>query len=136
MDKNECLSAEVFSKLKNLRFLKIGCEELNGGHVQLPKGLSYLSNELHVIDWHGYTLISMPTNFQPIKLVKLRMHCSGIKKLWKGIMVRFSLMLICISFVFIKTWVCLIIYWFKTDFKWVKTHWPESLSKVNWDSGP
>ena len=106
MDKNEPLSAEVFSKMKILRFLKIGCEEtlqgFNRGHVQLPKGLSYLSNELRIIDWHGYPLISMPTNFQPIKLVELRMHCSGIKKLWKGIMVRFSLMLICISFVTLR----------------------------------
>ena len=106
VDKNELISAEVFSKMKYLRFLKFGCEEplqgFNRGHVQLPKGLSYLSNELRVIDWHGYPLLSMPTNFQPIKLVELRMHYSDIKKLWKGIMVRFSLMLICISLIFIK----------------------------------
>ena len=105
-DKNEPFSAAVFSKMKNLRFLKIDCKEplpgRNRGHVQLPKGLSYLSNELRVIDWHGYPLLSMPTNFQPIKLVELRMRCSGIKKLWKGILVRFSLMLICISLLFIK----------------------------------
>ena len=106
VDKNECLSAEAFSKMKNLRFLKIGYVEPqrghNRGHVQLPHGLIHLSNELRIIDWHGYPLKSMPANFQPIKLVELRMHCSGIKKLWKGIMVRFSLMLICISFIFIK----------------------------------
>ena len=115
MDKNERLSAEAFSKMKNLRFLKIGYVQpptsrgpvqlpqgYNRGHVQLPQGLIYLSNELRIIDWHGYPLKSMPTSFQPIKLVELRMHYSGIKKLWKGIMVRFSLMLICISFLFIK----------------------------------
>ena len=102
VDENEPFGAEVFSKMKNLRFLKIVCELFKRGHVQLPKGLSYLPNELRVIDWHGYPLKSMPTNFQPIKLVELRMHCSGIKKLWEGIMVRFSLMLICISFIFIK----------------------------------
>ncbi|XP_050279207.1 disease resistance protein Roq1-like isoform X2 [Quercus robur] len=101
VDKNEPLSAEVFSKMKNLRFLKIGCEEpLQGFYrvlVQLPKGLSYLSNELRIIDWHGYPLISMPTNFQPIKLVELRMHCSGIKKLWKGIMILNELKLVDLS---------------------------------------
>ena len=106
VDKNELLSAEAFSKMKNLRFLKIGYVEPQQGHnrgqVQLPQGLIYLSNELRIIDWHGYPLKSMPTNFQPIKLVELRMHCSGIKKLWKRIMVRFSLMLIFISFLFIK----------------------------------
>ena len=104
-DKNERLSAEAFSKMKNLRFLKIGYVEpqqgRNRGHIQLPQGLTNLSNELHIIDWHGYPLKSMPTNFQPIKLVELRMRCSGIKKLWKEIMVRFLLMLICISFLFI-----------------------------------
>ena len=66
MDKNEPLSAEVFSKMKKLKFLKIGCElplrGFNEGHVQLPKGLSYLPNELRVIDWYRYPLKSMPTN--------------------------------------------------------------------------
>ena len=106
VDKNEHLSAEAFSKMKILRFLKIGYVEPqqghNRGHVQLPQGLIYLSNELRIIDWHGYPLKSTPTNFQPIKLVESRMRCSGIKKLWKEIMVRFLLMLICISFLFIK----------------------------------
>ena len=80
VDENEPFSAEVFSKMKNLRFLKICPKLASGGHVQLPKGLSYLPNELRVIDWHGYPLKSMPTNFQPIKLVQLRMHGSGSKK--------------------------------------------------------
>ena len=100
------LSVEAFSKMTNLRFLKIGyvCprEGLIGGPIQLPQGLSYLSNELRIIDWHGYPLKSMPTSFQPNKLVELRMHCSDIKQLWKGIMVRFSFVLICISYFFIK----------------------------------
>ena len=126
VDKNEHLSAEAFSKMKNLRLLKIGYVEppkgFNRGHVQLPQGLNYLSNKLCAIDWHRYPLKSMPTSFQPNKLVELRMHCSGIKKLWKGIMVRFSLMQMCISFISIKALVCLIIYWFITDFKLVKTH--------------
>ena len=100
----ECLSTEAFTKMKILRFLKIGYvhppQDLIGGPIQLPQGLSYLSNELRIIDWRGYPLKSMPTSFQPNKLVELRMHYSDIKQLWKGIMVRFSLMLICISFVF------------------------------------
>ena len=95
----EHLSAEAFSKMKKLRLLKIGYEQppqdLIRGPVQLPQGLSYLSNELRAIDWHGYPLKSMPTSFQPNKLVELRMHYSDIKQLWKGIMVRFSLMQMC-----------------------------------------
>ncbi|XP_023879249.1 disease resistance protein RUN1 [Quercus suber] len=100
-DKNERLSAEAFSNMKNLRFLKIGYVEpqqgRNRGHVQLPKGLIYLSNELCIIDWHGYPLKSMPSNFQPVKLVELRMHCSGIKKLWKEIKILNELKLIDLS---------------------------------------
>ena len=98
----EHLSAEAFSKMKKLRLLKIGYEQppqdLIKGLVQLPQGLNYLSNELRAIHWHGYPLKSMLANFQPNKLVELRMHCSNIKQLWKGITVRFSLTLICISF--------------------------------------
>ena len=115
IEAKEHLSVEAFSKMKNLRLLKINNVKpplgLNRGHVQLPQGLRYLSNELCAIDWHGYPLKSMPTSFLPNKLVELRMHCSGIKKLWKGIMVRFSLMHMCISFIFIRALVCLIIYW-------------------------
>ena len=94
--KDESLSAEAFTKMTKLRFLKI-C------NVQLPKGLSYLSNELHFIEWYRYPLKSMPTSFQPNKLVELRMRWSRIKHLWKGIMVRFSLKQMCIFFLFINT---------------------------------
>ena len=102
----ERLSAEAFTKMKILRFLKIGYvhppKYLIGGPIQLPQGLNYLSNELRIIDWRGYPLKSMPTSFQPNKLVELRMHYSDIKQLWKGIMVRFSLMQMCFSFIFVK----------------------------------
>ena len=92
--------------MKILRFLKIDYvhppKDLIVGPIQLPQGLNYLSNELRILDWHGYPLKSMPTNFQPNKLAELRMHFSNIKQLWKGIMVRFSLMQMCFSFIFIK----------------------------------
>ena len=106
IEAKEHLSAKAFSKMKNLRLLKINNvkppQGLNRGHVQLPQGLNYLSNELRIIDWHGYPLKSLPTSFQPNKLVELRMHYSDIKQLWKGIMVRFSLMQMCFSFIFIE----------------------------------
>ena len=106
IQKMEHLHAEAFSKMTNLRFLKIGYvqppQDLVRGPIQLPQGLNYLSDELRVLDWHGYPLKSLPTSFQPNKLVELRMHCSDIKQLWKGIMVRFSFILISISYFFIK----------------------------------
>ena len=108
--KEEQLNAEAFLKMKNLRFLKIGeafsdvqpLEDLIRCNVQLPHGLNYHSIELHVINWHGYPLNYIPTSFQPNKLVELRMVCNGIRQLWKGILVSFSLMQMCIFFIFIK----------------------------------
>uniref|UniRef100_A0A2N9EK43 ADP-ribosyl cyclase/cyclic ADP-ribose hydrolase n=1 Tax=Fagus sylvatica TaxID=28930 RepID=A0A2N9EK43_FAGSY len=100
--KEEHLSAEAFSKMKKLRLLKIGNvqlpqdlirfnvqlpQDLIRFNVQLPQGLNYLSNELHIVEWHGYPLKSMPTNFQPNHLVELRMRCSRIKQLWKGMVI-------------------------------------------------
>ena len=106
IEAKERLSAEAFTKMKILRFLKIGYvhppEDLIGGPIQLPQGLNYLSNELRIIDWHGYPSKSMPTSFQPNKLVELRMRNSDIKQLWKEIVVRFSLIQLRFSFIFIK----------------------------------
>ncbi|KAF3946647.1 hypothetical protein CMV_027109 [Castanea mollissima] len=91
IEAKECLSAEAFSKMKNLRFLKIR------GPIQLPQGLSYLSNELRIIDWREYPLKSTPTSFQLNKLVKLRMRYSNLKQLWRGIMILNELKLIDLS---------------------------------------
>ena len=103
IQKVERLSVEAFLKMKKLRLLKIGIEklpedfingivqlpkDLNRGEVQLPQGLNHISNELRLLQWYGYHLKCIPTNFQLNKLVELRMHCSGIKQLWNGNMVR------------------------------------------------
>ena len=107
IQKEEHLNYEVFSKMKKLRLLKINFVQpqhgLIRGNVQLPKSLNYLSDELRIIEWYGFPFKSMPTSFQPNKLVELRMCCSCIKHLWKGIMVRFSLKQMCIFFLFINT---------------------------------
>ena len=76
------MNAETFSKMKNLRLLKIS-------NVHFPQVLKYLSSELRFIHWEGYPLESMPTSFEPEKLVELIMPCSLVKGLWKGIKVRF-----------------------------------------------
>ncbi|XP_030962619.1 uncharacterized protein LOC115983903 isoform X3 [Quercus lobata] len=67
------LNAESFSKMTKLRLLKF-CK------VHLPC-LSFLSNELLLLEWHDYPLQSLPKNFQPRKLVELIMHRSCIQKL-------------------------------------------------------
>ena len=84
--------------MKNLRLLKIS-------NVQLPHSLNYLSNELRFLNWDGYPLESMPTSFQPYKLVELIMPHSRIKQLWDGIGVRVSLMQKLFFFLVIKKYV-------------------------------
>ncbi|KAG8660903.1 disease resistance protein RUN1 isoform X2 [Manihot esculenta] len=69
------LSAKAFSQMKKLRLLKIS-------NVQLSKGLEFLSNELRLLEWHGYPLKSLPLCFNPEKLVELNMPYSCIKHLW------------------------------------------------------
>ncbi|KAG6671650.1 hypothetical protein I3842_16G014300 [Carya illinoinensis] len=71
------LNANAFSKMKKLGLLKI-C------NVHLPAGLEYLSNKLHLLEWHDYPLTSMPNNFQPHNLVELIMPRCCFKQLPKG----------------------------------------------------
>ena len=71
-EEQEELNAEPFSKMSKLRFLKI-CK------LKLPC-LSYLSNELRLLEWHEYPFKSFPKSFQPHKLVELIMQCSSIKQ--------------------------------------------------------
>ncbi|XP_052183210.1 disease resistance protein RUN1-like isoform X2 [Diospyros lotus] len=74
------LSPDAFSKMSKLRLLKLS-------NVQLPNGLDYLSNDLRVLDWHGYPSKCLPSNFQPDSLVTLKMSNSCLKQPWNGRMV-------------------------------------------------
>ncbi|XP_043810319.1 disease resistance protein RUN1-like [Manihot esculenta] len=76
--KNINLSAKALSNMRKLRLLKMA-------NVQLSQGLEFLSNEIRLLEWHGYPLKSLPLCFKPEKLVELRMPCSCIKQLWSGI---------------------------------------------------
>ncbi|KAG8479617.1 hypothetical protein CXB51_029432 [Gossypium anomalum] len=71
------LSVDVFSKMKNLRLLRVLC-------LSNCDDLKYLSNELRLLDWTGYPLRSLPSNFQPDNLVALFLPYSCIEQLWKG----------------------------------------------------
>lgn len=71
---------KAFSKMLNLRFLK-----LHNQH--LPQGLKYLPNSLRFLDWCGYPLRSLPPGFQPDELVELCMCHSNLEQLWDGIKV-------------------------------------------------
>ena len=60
--------------------------------VCLFNGLSNLSNELRLLEWHDYPLKPLPRSFQPGKLVDLIMHRSRIWQLREEFRVRFPLL--------------------------------------------
>ncbi|XP_016702108.2 TMV resistance protein N-like [Gossypium hirsutum] len=70
------LSADAFLKIKRLRLLRF----LNAPN---SRDIKYLSNELRLLEWHGYPFKSFPSSFQPEKLVALLLPYSFIQKLWK-----------------------------------------------------
>ncbi|XP_062000729.1 TMV resistance protein N-like isoform X2 [Rosa rugosa] len=68
---------EAFSNLSQLSLLHIR-------NVDLPKGLTHLSNSLRLLEWIGYPLRSLPQNFEADELIELNLCHSNIKQLWKG----------------------------------------------------
>ena len=65
------LEANCFKKMKNMKFLMVG-------NVDICRGLEYLPNGLRVLDWLGFSLSSLPSNFHPQKLVAPNMPQSQI----------------------------------------------------------
>ncbi|KAB1209269.1 Protein SUPPRESSOR OF npr1-1, CONSTITUTIVE 1, partial [Morella rubra] len=93
LDKKERLSIGGFTKMKNLRILKLDnvilaenlwdklCTAI--GHRHPLESIP--TEELRIMKWDGYPLKSFPTIFQANKLVELSLWCShNIKELWKG----------------------------------------------------
>ncbi|XP_021824902.1 TMV resistance protein N-like, partial [Prunus avium] len=73
-----CLSGDSFSKMKNLRlFINVNAR-FSGDHVD------YLSNELRFLHWPDCPLQSLPSTFNPRKLVELYMPCSRLSQLGEG----------------------------------------------------
>ncbi|PRQ55275.1 putative toll-like receptor, P-loop containing nucleoside triphosphate hydrolase [Rosa chinensis] len=68
---------EAFSNLSQLSLLQIR-------NVDLPEGLTCLSNSLRLLEWTGYPLRSLPQNFEADELIELNLCHSNIKRLWKG----------------------------------------------------
>ncbi|KAA3472419.1 protein SUPPRESSOR OF npr1-1, CONSTITUTIVE 1-like [Gossypium australe] len=76
MNKTLTLNADVLLKMKRLRVLRViyhsNCHDL-----------VYLSNELQLLDWTGFSLKNLPSNFQPENLVALLLSHSNIEQPWK-----------------------------------------------------
>lgn len=66
------VTPKSFSMMNKLRYLKIK----NGN---LPKGLEYLPNSLLILDWTRYPSKSLPSHFNPQKLLELSLCHSSIK---------------------------------------------------------
>ncbi|XP_021909742.1 protein SUPPRESSOR OF npr1-1, CONSTITUTIVE 1-like [Carica papaya] len=79
------LSPMTFSKMYNLKFLKIyrgSCQK--NSKVCLPRGLKLLPDELRYLYWNAFPLKSLPCKFCPEYLVELYLPYSKIKQLWNG----------------------------------------------------
>ncbi|KAK8312804.1 hypothetical protein V6Z12_D01G066800 [Gossypium hirsutum] len=81
------LSADAFLTMKRLRLPKVF-------NVPNSRGFKYLSNELRLLEWHGYPFKSFPSSFQPENLVALLLPYSRIEKLWKPNMALYKLKLV------------------------------------------
>ncbi|XP_048320048.1 disease resistance-like protein DSC1 isoform X2 [Ziziphus jujuba] len=82
-DVNVCRAA--FSKMCNLRILKIYCDNIHDSKFKLylPQGLdSYLWDRLIYFQWDLYPLKSLPSHFNLRNLVELILRGSNIQKLW------------------------------------------------------
>ena len=65
------LEPKCLEKMKNLKFLMIS-------NVDICGDLEYLPNGLRVLDWRGFPLSSLPSNFRPQKLTVLNMPESQV----------------------------------------------------------
>ncbi|XP_060674032.1 TMV resistance protein N-like [Ziziphus jujuba] len=70
------LRVDPILQMKMLRLLKFR-------NVDFPECVGCLSNELRLLEWHGYPQKSIPSSFCPRKLVELNMSSSHIERLWK-----------------------------------------------------
>ncbi|XP_023535306.1 TMV resistance protein N-like [Cucurbita pepo subsp. pepo] len=70
------LNANSFKAMTNLRVLKLN-------NVHLSQDLEYLSDQLRFLNWHGYPLKFLPSNFHPTNLLELELPSSSIHQLWK-----------------------------------------------------
>ncbi|PRQ24760.1 putative TIR domain, winged helix-turn-helix DNA-binding domain-containing protein [Rosa chinensis] len=80
MPKNEEIhvGAEALLRMRNLRYF------INR-NARLVGNIGYLPNSLRLLDWYKYPLESLPSNFNPKKLVALSMPSSNISRFGQSI---------------------------------------------------
>ena len=80
--------------MKNLRLLKVYTSQSCRGSectlekeeckVHFSRNFKFHSDDLRYLFWHGYSLKSLPCEFNPENLVELNMPYNHIKQMWKG----------------------------------------------------
>uniref|UniRef100_A0A2N9FV84 TIR domain-containing protein n=1 Tax=Fagus sylvatica TaxID=28930 RepID=A0A2N9FV84_FAGSY len=68
---------EAFSKMHNLKFLRIH-------NIFLQHGPTHLPNDLRILDWSEYPSKSLPSSFEAYELCQLHLLRSNIERLWIG----------------------------------------------------
>ena len=76
------LHVEAFKNMNRLRLLKVGPYM-----VRLSQDFELPSRELTYLEWSGYSLESLPSNFNAYNLVELHLRFSHLRRLWEGNMV-------------------------------------------------
>ncbi|THF94206.1 hypothetical protein TEA_029976 [Camellia sinensis var. sinensis] len=71
------LRGKAFAKMRSLRILIIHC-------FLRSIDLKFLPNNLRYLDWRGYPLRCLPSEFRPMCLVELHITFSNIEQLWMG----------------------------------------------------
>ncbi|KAE8715088.1 Detected protein of unknown function [Hibiscus syriacus] len=71
------LNVDAVSKMKKMRLLNVLC-------LSNCNELTYLPDELRLLDWMGYPFRFLPPSFQPDNLVALLLPYSHIEQLWKA----------------------------------------------------
>ncbi|XP_061368833.1 disease resistance protein RUN1-like [Gastrolobium bilobum] len=70
------MRADALSKMSHLKLLVLWSVNFSGSQ-------NFLSNELGYLCWDKYPFASLPSSFQPDKLVELKLPNSCIKQLWE-----------------------------------------------------
>ncbi|RID64532.1 hypothetical protein BRARA_E03461 [Brassica rapa] len=72
---------EGMSRLQFVRFQKWGL--YNNTKLLLLQGLKFRASKLRFLEWDQFPLTRFPREFQPRRLVKLKMEDSKLEKLWE-----------------------------------------------------
>ena len=80
-------TTRAFKNMTKLRLLRVywdGLSSYGSNTVHLPQEFKFPSYELRYLHWDGWSLESLPSNFDGKKLVQITLKHSSLKHLWKG----------------------------------------------------